>query len=55
MNQKNSCRISYSEKQNLEECKVGTGSKDMCPECGSRMIPQEGCYICMSCGYSSCG
>lgn len=26
-----------------------------CPECGSGLIPSEGCHKCLSCGYSSCG
>lgn len=25
-----------------------------CLECGSVMVPSEGCYICPSCGYSKC-
>ncbi len=25
-----------------------------CPECGSVMMPTEGCYTCPSCGYSKC-
>ncbi len=25
-----------------------------CPECGSVMMPSEGCYTCPSCGYSKC-
>jgi len=26
-----------------------------CPECGCFMVPESGCWVCMSCGYSSCG
>lgn len=25
-----------------------------CPECGNTMIPQGGCHVCLSCGYSPC-
>jgi len=27
---------------------------DICPECGGRLIYQEGCYLCIDCGYSKC-
>jgi len=27
---------------------------DICPECGGRLIYQEGCYLCLDCGYSKC-
>jgi len=26
-----------------------------CPECGSAMMKQSGCWVCMSCGWSRCG
>lgn len=26
-----------------------------CPECGEKLLFQEGCLICQSCGYSKCG
>ncbi|MCJ7516192.1 MAG: vitamin B12-dependent ribonucleotide reductase [Dehalococcoidia bacterium] len=26
-----------------------------CPECGNMLIYQEGCHICVSCGYTKCG
>jgi hypothetical protein len=26
-----------------------------CPVCGTSTIPQEGCWICMSCGWAACG
>ncbi len=27
---------------------------DICPECGGRLVYQEGCYLCIDCGYSKC-
>jgi ribonucleoside-diphosphate reductase alpha chain len=29
--------------------------KDVCPNCGSKMIMEEGCRNCKACGYSVCG
>jgi ribonucleoside-diphosphate reductase alpha chain len=29
--------------------------KDICPNCGSKMMMEEGCMNCKSCGYSVCG
>jgi hypothetical protein len=26
-----------------------------CPECGSAMMKESGCWVCMSCGWSKCG
>ena len=26
-----------------------------CPECHSDMVPQGGCMVCYTCGYSKCG
>ncbi|KLU64036.1 hypothetical protein DEAC_c40300 [Desulfosporosinus acididurans] len=26
-----------------------------CAECGGRVIRQNGCYVCIECGYSPCG
>ncbi len=34
----------------------GTKSKSACPTCGDHnMAYQDGCLVCMSCGYSKCG
>ncbi len=34
----------------------GTKSKGACPTCGAEtMAYQDGCLVCMSCGYSKCG
>ncbi len=36
--------------------KDGTKSKESCPSCGdTNMAYQDGCLVCMSCGYSKCG
>ncbi len=26
-----------------------------CPDCGQQAVPQGGCAVCFSCGYSRCG
>jgi hypothetical protein len=28
---------------------------EFCPECSGLLIPESGCFVCMSCGYSVCG
>ncbi|MBR4148773.1 MAG: ribonucleoside-diphosphate reductase, adenosylcobalamin-dependent, partial [Rikenellaceae bacterium] len=34
----------------------GTKSKQACPNCGEEtLVYQNGCPVCMSCGYSKCG
>ena len=30
-------------------------SSGQCPDCGNLLVYQEGCHICMSCGYTRCG
>ena len=32
----------------------GTSSGESCPECGSKLIFQEGCHLCPQCGASKC-
>jgi ribonucleoside-diphosphate reductase alpha chain len=32
----------------------GTGSADICPECGAAVIAENGCVTCHSCGWSKC-
>ena len=32
-----------------------TNLTGQCPECGGLLVYQEGCNICMSCGYTKCG
>jgi uncharacterized UBP type Zn finger protein len=29
--------------------------KDKCPRCGTKMQPEGGCFICLTCYYSPCG
>ena len=32
------------------------GSVRRCPKCqGNQFLPQEGCHVCLDCGYSTCG
>lgn len=30
-------------------------SKTECPECGEELVFQEGCFVCLSCGFTKCG
>jgi len=32
----------------------GTASGERCPECGEKLIFQEGCHVCLNCGNSKC-
>ncbi len=34
--------------------KIGDGQENRCPECGSQMQSQSGCFTCQTCGYSVC-
>jgi len=42
------------------EIKIKDDEKDkenhyqFCPECSSKLIFQEGCVICLNCGWSAC-
>jgi hypothetical protein len=27
----------------------------VCPDCGSPLNPQEGCFMCLVCGFALCG
>ena len=31
------------------------GSNDRCPDCGEKLIFQDGCVLCPNCGFSKCG
>jgi ribonucleoside-diphosphate reductase alpha chain len=33
---------------------MGGNTAGMCPDCGSGLIYQEGCYLCHACGYTKC-
>ena len=33
----------------LERVNIG-----QCPECGNQLVYQEGCFVCLSCGYTKC-
>jgi ribonucleoside-diphosphate reductase alpha chain len=35
--------------------KEGVKGTDRCSECGERLVFQEGCFVCYSCGGSKCG
>jgi ribonucleoside-diphosphate reductase alpha chain len=47
--------FAYRIKGLLAEFVEGRISGDDCPECQSKMIYQNGCKMCQSCGYSKCG
>ncbi len=38
---------------NIESSQI-TNVAGQCPECGSLLTHQEGCYICRACGYTKC-
>ena len=33
----------------------GTISYEICPDCGEKLIYENGCTLCKNCGYSKCG
>lgn len=34
---------------------IGKGTDiEVCPLCGDRLVPQDGCHMCFSCGWSAC-
>jgi len=37
-----------------EDKKEEKNKNDICPNCGEKMVREEGCKICKSCGYSVC-
>ena len=40
---------------NYQTRKNGGGNVvGVCPDCGDALIHQEGCMVCMACGYSKC-
>ncbi len=43
----------------LDEAKKKQEQKEVkkvsvCPECGDKLWPQGGCFVCLLCGYESC-
>ncbi|MEA3442060.1 MAG: vitamin B12-dependent ribonucleotide reductase [Chloroflexota bacterium] len=38
-----------------ETSSFGSGITGQCPECGGPLIYQEGCNICLDCGFTKCG
>jgi ribonucleoside-diphosphate reductase alpha chain len=35
---------------------LGRAGSRRCPKCqGNQFLPQEGCHLCLDCGYSTCG
>jgi len=43
----------------IKEAKKKSEEKEVmalvvCPECGERLWPQGGCFVCLLCGYESC-
>jgi len=53
-----------TETQKLDNFEIGKdevtirapiGPVGVCPDCGNPMVYEEGCRICKSCGYSTCG
>jgi ribonucleoside-diphosphate reductase alpha chain len=37
-----------------EVVEVAQGNEGACPDCGGRVEFQEGCLVCVSCGFSKC-
>jgi ribonucleoside-diphosphate reductase alpha chain len=49
---------SLDEALNLNKAKVNeqrSNQAGQCPECGGPLIYQEGCNICLNCGFTKCG
>jgi len=45
----------YSETPPLKTSQAVKSWAGQCPDCGGALIYQEGCNICLSCGYTKCG
>lgn len=41
-------------KANVDMLERLGSSTDACPNCGSELIPMEGCEKCPSCGFARC-
>jgi ribonucleoside-diphosphate reductase alpha chain len=55
MNKEEKKELKFEEKE-LPKFEIKEKIEDIqiCPECGSPMMSQEGCYTCPNCGYSKC-
>ncbi len=55
MNKEEKKELKFEEKE-LPKFEIKEKIEDIqiCPECGSPMMIQEGCYTCPNCGYSKC-
>ncbi|MDH5695914.1 MAG: TSCPD domain-containing protein, partial [Dehalococcoidia bacterium] len=42
------------EKSGLEDYGLAKNLAGQCPDCGNMLVYQEGCYLCLSCGYTKC-
>lgn len=42
-------------KNSVAKDSIVLGNLGQCPECGNSLVYQEGCFICLSCGYTKCG
>jgi ribonucleoside-diphosphate reductase alpha chain len=44
----------YDGKPKLEDYGLAKNLAGQCPDCGSLLVYQEGCFICPGCGYTKC-
>jgi len=44
-----------TQKENLLKEQERRKKEAACPDCGGKLIHQEGCLMCPICGYSYCG
>ncbi|MFC1904675.1 vitamin B12-dependent ribonucleotide reductase [Chloroflexota bacterium] len=44
----------YDGKPKLEDYGLAKNLAGQCPDCGSLLAYQEGCFICLACGYTKC-
>jgi ribonucleoside-diphosphate reductase alpha chain len=49
-------KLDYFEAETVKiSIRAPVGPVGVCPDCGNPMVYEEGCRICKSCGYSTCG
>ncbi len=46
--------ISSDDKPSMEDYGLAKNLTGQCPECSNMLVYQEGCYHCLSCGYTKC-